>query len=442
MSIRTGHIILIWISLILSSSMAVKSQVPIPVKENTKTILFLNGVAHLGNGEVIENSAIAFKGSKLSIVADARLIRLDKAAFDTIIEIPGKHVYPGFIAPNSILGLVEIGQVRATRDFKEVGSMNPNVRSIIAYNTDSKIIPTVRSNGILLAQITPRGGRISGTSSIVELEGWNWEDAVYKMDDGVHLHWPRAFTRSWDWSGPGPTKKNEKYEEQIRSIKAFFKKSRAYAESKAMERDLKMEAMSGLFTGKQTLYIDVNDANAITQAVHFFKESGVKKMVIVGGEDSWKVTDILKENNVAVMVKRIHRTPGRNFEDIDLPYKLPALLYKAGILFCLENSGDMEAMGTRNLPFYAGTAAAYGLPKEEAVKSITSNTAKILGIDATVGTLEAGKDATFIVSTGDALDVLTNNIEFAFVRGKSIDLDNHQKQLYRKFRDKYAEEKE
>jgi imidazolonepropionase-like amidohydrolase len=198
-----------------------------------------------------------------------------------------------------------------------------------------------------------------------------------------------------------------------------------------------MEAMSGLFKGKQTLFIHVNDANAITQAVHFFKESGIEKMVIVGGEDSWKVTEILKENNVAVMVKRIHRTPGRNFEDIDLPYKLPALLYKAGILFCLENSGDMEAMGTRNLPFYAGTAAAYGLPMEEAVKSITSNTAKILGIDSTVGTLELGKDATFIVSTGDALDVLTNNIEFAFVRGKGIDLDNHQKALYRKFRAKY-----
>ncbi|MBL4754815.1 MAG: amidohydrolase family protein [Flavobacteriales bacterium] len=433
--------ILVCLLMVLSSVLSVNAQVPIPVKENDKMILFLNGIAHLGNGKVIEQSAIAFKGGKISMVADATLIRIDKSAFDTIIEIPGKHVYPGFIAPNSTLGLVEIAAVRATRDFSEVGSMNPNVRSIIAYNTDSKITPTVRSNGVLLAQITPRGGRISGTSSVVELEGWNWEDAAYKMDDGIHLNWPRGYTRSWGWSGPGPSKKNEKYTEQVLHIKTFFDKSKAYAASTPEVRDLKMEAMSGLFSGEQTLFVHVQTASGITQAVHFYKASGVNKMVIVGGEESWKVTEILKENNIAVMVKRLHSMPTRGDSDIDQPYKLPALLFEAGILFCLENSGDMEAAGTRNLPFYAGTAITYGLPAEEAVKSITSNTAKILGIDATVGTLEVGKDATFIVSTGDALDALTNNIEHAFVQGKSIDLDNHQKQLYRKFRDKYAEEK-
>ncbi|MBL4734606.1 MAG: amidohydrolase family protein, partial [Flavobacteriales bacterium] len=426
MGIRIYHTVVLTL-ILLGSGLLVMAQIPVPVEDNEKTILFLNGTAHLGNGEVIENAAIAFKGSKLSLVADARLIRIDKSAFDTIIEIPGKHVYPGFIAPNSTLGLVEIGAVRATRDFREVGSMNPNVRSIIAYNTDSKITPTVRSNGVLLAQITPRGGRISGTSSVVELEGWNWEDAVYKMDDGIHLNWPKAFTRKWDWGGPGPSKKNEKYEKQLIFIRTFFEKCKAYSESKVAERDLKMEAMSGLFSGKKSLFIHVNDANGIAQAVHFYKKSGVKKMVIVGGEDAWKVTDILKENDIAVMVRRVHSQPSRDFEDIDLPYRLPALLHEAGILFCLENSGDMEAAGTRNLPFYAGTAITYGLPPEEAVKAITSNTARILGIDATVGTLEVGKDATFIISTGDALDVLTNNIEYAFVRGKSIDLDNHQK---------------
>lgn len=440
MNYRKLHIVGLVVA-VLILTLPAQAQVPTPAMENTRTILFMNGVAHLGNGKVIENSAIAFKGDKLSLVADARLIRLDKAGFDTIIYIEGKHVYPGFIAPNSTLGLVEIGAVRATRDYREVGSMNPNVRSIIAYNTDSKITPTVRSNGVLMAQITPRGGRISGTSSVVELEGWNWEDAVYKMDDGVHLNWPRLFTRSWDWSGPGPVKKNEKYGEQIRSIKTFFKKSKAYAASTPPERDLKLESMSGLFSGKKSLFIHVNTAEGISQAVSFYKGSGVKKMVIVGGEDAWKVIEILKENDVAVMIRRVHSTPTRSYEDIDQPYKLPAILYKAGILFCLENSGDMEAMGTRNLPFYAGTAIAYGLPPEEAVKSITLNTAKILGIDGTVGTLEVGKDATFIVSTGDALDVLTNNIEFAYVRGKMIDLDNHQKQLYRKFSGKYSSEK-
>lgn len=415
---------------------------PAPVRDQTgDAILLLNGKAHLGNGKVIEKSAIAFQDGKLTLVADATLIRIDKAAFDTIITIEGKHVYPGFIAPNSTLGLVEIGAVRATKDFSEVGIMNPNVRSIIAYNTDSKITPTVRSNGILLAQITPRGGRVSGTSSVVELEGWNWEDAVYKMDDGIHLNWPRKNTRHWGWDGPGDAKKNKKYQEELSRLIKLFDDARAYAASAPVEKNLRFEAMTGLYDGTKNLYVHVNSANGILKAIGIIKDAGIKDVVIVGGEESYKVTDALKEHNIPVMIRRIHSLPRRSYDDIDLPYKLPAILYKAGILYCLENSGDMEAMGTRNLPFYAGTAIAYGLPPEEGVKAITLNTAKILGIDATVGSLEVGKDATLIVSAGDALDVMTNNIEQAFVRGKNIDLDNHQKALYRKFRGRYKVDK-
>ncbi len=414
------------------------AQVPAPAKDQTGgAILLLNGKAHLGNGEWIEKSAIAFKDGKLTLVADATLIRIDKAAFDTIISIEGKHVYPGFIAPNSTLGLVEIGAVRATKDFAEVGVMNPNVRSIIAYNTDSKITPTIRSNGILLAQITPRGGRISGTSSVVELEGWNWEDAVYKMDDGIHLNWPKRNNRHWGWDGPGDAKKNKRYQKELLRLVKFFDDARAYAASAPVEMNLRFEAMRGLYDGTKNLYVHVNSANGILKAVGISKDAGIKDIVIVGGEESYKVTGVLKENNIPVMINRIHSLPRRSYDDIDLPYKLPAILYEAGILYCLENSGDMEAMGTRNLPFYAGTAIAYGLPPEEGVKSITLNTAKILGIDATVGSLEVGKDATLIVSTGDALDVMSNNIEQAYVRGKNIDLDNHQKALYRKYREKY-----
>lgn len=424
--------------LILFVFKTIIAQVPAPAKDQTGgAILLLNGKAHLGNGKVIEKSAIAFQDGKLTLVADATLIRLDKSAFDTIISIEGKHVYPGFIAPNSTLGLVEIGAVRATKDFAEVGSINPNVRAIIAYNTDSKIIPTVRSNGVLLAQITPRGGRISGTSSIVELEGWNWEDAVYKIDDGIHLNWPRKNTKTWGWDKPGDAKKNKRYQKELSRLVKLFDDARAYAASAPVEKNLRFEAMTGLYDGTKNLYVHVNSANGILKAIGIIKDAGIKDIVIVGGEESYKVTDVLKEHNIPVMIRRIHSLPRRSYDDIDLPYKLPAILYKAGILYCLENSGDMEAMGTRNLPFYAGTAVAYGLPPEEGVKAITLNTAKILGIDATVGSLEVGKDATLIVSTGDALDVMSNNIEQAFVRGKNIDLDNHQKALYRKYKGKY-----
>jgi len=418
------------------------SQNPAPALPQTKSVLLMNGVAHLGNGTVIENSAIGFKDGKLTLVADATTIRLQQGAYDTTINVSGKHIYPGIIASNSTLGLTEIEAVRSTRDFSETGIYNPHVRSIISYNSDSKIPPTVRTNGVLLAQITPRSGIISGTSSILELDGWNWEDMALKTDDGIHLNWLRMFKRDFekneDPNSLPPLKKSDDYEKQRNELKKFFADAKAYSEIAPEEKNLRFEAMKELFSGGKTLFIHVNYLKEIEDAVHFSKEAGVKKTVIVGGTDSWMVTDLLKENNIAVMVSRIHDLPNSADDDIDLPYKLPALLQKAGVLFCLENAGDMEAIHTRNIPFLAGTAAAYGLSKEEALSSITLNAAKILGIDSRVGSLEVGKDATLFISSGDALDIKSNNVELAFIRGKRLELSNNQKALNEKYLKKYG----
>jgi imidazolonepropionase-like amidohydrolase len=418
------------------------AQNPTPAPAQTKSILLVGGIAHLGNGTVIQNSAIAFKDGKITLVADATTIRLQQGAYDTTINISGKHVYPGIIAPNSTLGLTEIDAVRATRDVSETGNYNPHVRSIIAYNSDSKIPPTVRTNGVLIAQITPRSGTISGTSSIIELDGWNWEDMVMKMDDGIHLNWLRMFKREYEKSEDSneipPMKKSEDYEKQKNELKAFFADAKAYSEIIPQEKNLRFEAMKGIFAGTKTLFIHVNYVKEIEEAIHFCKETGVKKMVVVGGTDSWMVADLLKENNISVMVNRVHDLPARTDDDINLPYKLPGLLQKAGVLFCLENSGDQEEAQTRNIPFLAGTAAAYGLTKEEALSSITLNTAKILGIDNRLGSLEVGKDATLFISTGDALDMRSNNVELAFIRGKNLDLSNSQKALNEKYLKKYG----
>lgn len=402
----------------------------------------MNGVAHIGNGKIIENSAIGIKNGKIELVADATTIHLMQGAFDTTINIFGKHVYPGIIAPNSTLGLSEIDEVRATKDYADVGNYNPHVRSVIAYNSDSKIPPTVRTNGILIAQITPRGGIISGTSSILELDGWNREDMVLKTDDGIHFNWPRMFKRDWekneDPSTVPPMKKSEDYDKQKNEMKKFFDDAKAYCETTPAEKNLRLEAMKGIYSGEKTLFVHVNYVKEIEDAVAFSMSHGVKKMVIVGGTDAWMVADLLEENKIAVMVNRVHDLPQRTDDDIDQPYKLPYLLQKAGVLFCLENSGDMEQTNTRNLCFQAGTAVAYGLTKEEALSSITLNAAKILGIDSRVGSLEEGKDATLFVSTGDALDMKTNNVEWAFIRGKKLDLNNEQKVFYEKYKTKYG----
>jgi len=416
------------------------AQQPVPARPQTKSILLMNGTAHLGNGQVIENSVIGFKDGKIMLVGDARTVRIESGAWDTTISIAGKHVYPGIIAANSTMGLIEVESVRATRDFAEVGTYNPEIRSIIAYNTDSKVQPTVRTNGVLLAQITPRGGRICGMSSIVELEGWNWEDVTLKFDDGIHLNWPSVISRSFGDEGPGPFEKSKTYDKQLQELENFFAEAKAYAESeKPEETNLRFEAMKGLFKGEKTLYLRADYVKEITEAVAFARRMNVKKAVIVGGRDSWMCTQVLKENNIAVMLGRTHDLPARADDDVDQPFKTPYLLQQAGLLFCIQNEGDMEAQQSRNIPFLAGTAAAYGLTKEEALAAVTFNAAKILGIDARVGTLEPGKDATLFISTGDALDMRTNNVEWAWVRGKKLDLTNEQIGLYKRYSEKYGQ---
>ena len=408
----------------------------------TKSLLIMNGTAHIGTDSIIQNSIIGIKNGKIVEVLDASKFKSELGNYDEKIDATGKQIYPGFIAPNSTLGLFEIEAVRATLDFREVGTTLPNVRSLIAYNTDSKIIPTVRTNGVLMAQITPRGGLVSGTSSVVVLDGWNWEDAAYKMDDAIHINWPRMVSRKFldeDNIYPGPYEKNKDYTKQTDDLKKLFADAKAYNETETkLEKNLRFESMKGIFDGTQTLFIHSNNVKEIIEAVNFAKQFQLKRVAIVGGKDSWMVTDLLKENNISVVVSRVHDLPEHPEDDVDLPYKLPYLLQKAGVLFCLNNEGDMEEMGTRNLPFYAGTAAAYGLTREQALRSITLNTAKILGIDKTVGSIEAGKDATIFISSGDALDMRTNNVTAAYIKGVSIDLNNDQKALYEKYKKKYG----
>ncbi|MEP7168024.1 MAG: amidohydrolase family protein [Bacteroidota bacterium] len=414
------------------------SQNPAPALPQAKSILLTGGTVHVGNGKIIENAAVGFKDGKIILAADATLIRLQNGAFDTTINVSGKQIYPGFIAANTTLGLSELELVRATNDYTETGKLNPSVRSIVSHNTDSKVIPTIRSNGVLLAETVPQGGLISGQSSVVELDAWNWEDAAYKTDIGIHLNWPQMTISKTVSSIPADTnddvqKKN--IDKSLQEIKDLFNDAKAY--SKIVHPDpenLHLEAMKGLFNGTKKLFVHANNVKQIVAAVNFCKEYNIS-MVLVGGDDAWRVTDLLKQNNILVIIGRTHSLPSRQDEDVDLPYKLPYLLQKAGVTFCNSVDGFWQV---RNIMFNAGTDVAYGLTKEEAITAITSSPAKILGIDKTVGTIEEGKDATIIVSSGDALDMKTNNIEMAFIRGKQINLDNVQKQLYKKYMTKYG----
>jgi imidazolonepropionase-like amidohydrolase len=391
--------------------------------------------AHLGNGQIIENSLIMFSEGKIVFAgsANAKIARRG-----TIIDANGKHIYPGFIAANATLGLVEIDAVKASDDEDEIGANNPHIRSLIAYNAESKIVESMRPNGVLMAQIVPRGGTISGTSSIVQLDAWNWEDAAIKVDDAIHLEWPSSFKSGRWWLGEDPALKvDEKYTENIDKIKGYFSNAKNYLAGEKIKKHLPYEATKGLFNGSQKLFIHVSGQREITDAITISKGLGIENIVIVHGEEADKISELLLKNNISVVLDRPHRNPNQEDDAYDYTYTIAKVLTDKGILVSLGMEGQMERMNTRNLPFYAGTFAAYGLDKEVALQLLTLNTAKILGIDAFVGTLEVGKDATLFISEGDALDMRTNILTDAFIQGRKISLETHQTELWKRYDNKY-----
>ncbi|NVN18805.1 amidohydrolase family protein [Muricauda sp. HICW] len=409
-----------------------------PAPPQSEQIAIIGATAHIGNGEVIENCTIVFKDGKITAIGADLMV----PTVGTMINAEGKHVYPGFIAPSKSLGLVEVDAVRASDDQDEIGEMIPHVRSLIAYNAESKVVESMRPNGVLIGQVTPVGGTISGTSSIVQFDAWNWEDAAVKTDDGIHMNWPNFFRRGRWWAGEErgfiP---NKEYGKEMADIEMFFQNSIAYGKASEDEKNLPFAAMQGLFDGSQRLYIHADGEKEMTDAVTMAKEMGVKNVVIVGGYRANKIVDLLKEHNIPVLVERTHALPSFEDDDYDITYKLPKLLVDAGLLVGLQNE-DAANFQVRNLAFYAGQTVAQGLDKETALQLITGNTAKILGIDDLYGTLEEGKSATLFISEGDALDMRTNQLSKAYIDGRDVSLETHQTELWKRYMGKYEREKE
>ncbi|SIQ80857.1 amidohydrolase family protein [Maribacter ulvicola] len=405
-----------------------------PGSKQTEAITIEGATAHLGNGEVIESSLIMFEDGKITFVGDSKMKIARKGK---VINATGKHVYPGFIAPSKTLGLVEIDAVRASKDDDEIGDFIPHVRSLIAYNSESKVVESMRPNGVLIGQIAPSGGRISGTSSIVQFDAWNWEDAAIKVDDGVHLNWPATFKQGRWWAGEDPGyQPNKDYAEQIDAVTNFFKNAAAYGKSTTKEVNPAYAAMQGVFDGSQKLYVHANDEKQIIDAINTLKSNGAKEVVLIGGYHAYKIPDFLKRNNIPVLVQYTHNLPVFDDDDYDLPYKLPKLLVDAGLLVGIQNSNAANFQ-TRNLPFYAGQAAQQGLDKEVAVQLLTGNTATILGIDDLYGTLENGKSATLFISEGDALEMAGNQLTHVFIDGRTVSLETHQTELWKRYMGKY-----
>lgn len=416
------------------------AQVPEPVNDQTKPVLIYNAFIHIGDGNTIKNGFVSFDNGKITDVSSEDL-DFESVTYNNFLKINanGSHLYPGLILPNSKVGLEDISAVRATVDHTEVGELNSNIRSLIAFNTDSEVISTFRYNGILLSQVVPDGSFVMGNSSIMMMEGWNWEDAAYKIDDGMHVKWPRKTYPPSRWSGQTSFRDNPNYKSSVDMINKFLIDSRSYFNLNGDENkevNLKLEAMVDVFNGKKKIYLHVGSREQIIESVQMFQKHGINDLVLVGANDALYAIDFILENDLPVLLNNLHRVPSRNHEDVDLPYKLPYLLQKEGVLVGLTASGSLHSQ--RNLPFLAGTAAGYGMDKEEALKLITSNNAKILGIDNVTGTIKVGKDANIIISKGDILDMKSSLIEYAFITGRKINLDGKQQILYDRFKRKYS----
>ena len=424
--------ILFLLSLIFSSD-----QIPAPDQDHP--ILIKGANIHTVSHGTLENAEIIFDQGKIIAVG------YQLSAMDGIerIDASGQHIFPGLISAGSTLGLQEIGAVRATRDYAEVGDINPNVRANVSYNPDSELIPISRSNGILLALSVPRSGLVSGMSSLMMLDGWTWEDATLIHPVGLHIFWPSMNLPKQQSGKKKDKNENNMQLKSIQRIDDLLQDSHAYLKlkdsgSSSFEHDLRLEGMLPVITGDIPVFIHANEVRQIEAAVYWADRQDLA-MVLVGGKDSWRVTELLKERDIPVIYTQTHSTPMRRFENYDQAFITPFQLYEAGVKFCISNSeSPFQTPHIRNLPYHAAKAASYGLHFEEALRSITLSTAEILGVEDRIGSLEVGKDATFFIADGDILDVRTK-VTAAFIQGKQIVLNDRHKMLYTKYQEKYRQ---
>ncbi len=403
---------------LLLTLVASAQQIPVIIKGAT---------VHIGNGKTINNAYVAFDSGKIVFV-DSVMRNSYKNA--RIIDATGKHVYPGLFLLNTYLGLNEIDAVRSTRDYNETGEINPNVRSLIAYNTDSRLVPTAKFNGITYMQVVPQGGLVSGTSCVVKTEAMNWEDAVVN-EDGIHINWPEMNHYSRD------PKEQQKHltEQQAKLVNLFAEAKQYQFKTVNDETNLRLQAMQGLFTQNKVLYVHANSAKGILEAIQFIKQHQPIKATLVTGSDAHLVADEIKQSNIPVIVNLIHSLPNRNHHDVDQPFKTVTQLVNKGILVSIGFSGSWES---RNVMYTAGTCAAYGINPEQALQLITENASKITGTQNQAGTIEVGKNATLLISDGDILDMKESTLTHAFINGEECNLENTQTELYKKYSKRYG----
>lgn len=358
----------------------------------------------------------------------------------TVVDLAGQHLYPGLIAATSSLGLTEISSVPATIDVSEMGEHNARLHAYRAVNPDSELIPTTRSNGVTHANVVPGGSFVRGYAGLLALDGWTWEDRLVGGANGLHVSWPSVRLRRGDDAPPLKRQKEER-QEAIDDFAAWLDDARAYLAARdaagdrgaeTTPRDLEFEAWRPVLDGELPVFVHADDARQITAALEFAAEQGLRS-VVVGGRDAHRVAEALAAAEVPVILEAVMQRPAHDHEHPWVGYERAARLHEAGVAVAISvGSGGWLDTINRNLPFHAGMARAHGLDDDAALASITLVPARILGVDASMGSIEVGKRAHLIATTGDVLDI-RSRLERMWIDGDEIDLDDRHKRLFRKY---------
>lgn len=427
------------IALLMAGSIAVADET-MPGRKQTKPIALVGGTVHPVSGPAIENATIIFNEGKIVAVGPA----IDVPADAEVILVDGKHVYPGLFESHSQLGLKEFDSIRASIDESEVGNINPNAQASVALNPDSSLIPVTRANGVLLALSAPSGGLISGQAAVIQLDGWTYEDLTLDADAAMVINWPSPVGRGRRGGGrSGPTPPTPPTD-PLNELKQLLANAKRYDDLRTHQPeqqpvDLRLAALAKVVSREVPLLVAADSVGQIESAVAFAVRENLR-LIILGGYDAADCADLLKRHEVPVVITAVHRNPQSRSDAYDASYTLPARLQAAGVKYCISSSGRSETWNTRNLPYHAATAVAFGLDADQAIRAITLSPAEIFNVADRVGSLEPGKEATLIVTDGNPLEIPTKT-EIAFVQGRRLDLSSKHTRLRDKYLQKYDENK-
>lgn len=408
------------------------------------SLLLTGGIVHTVSGPTLTNASLLVRDGKIAAVAP----NITEAA-DQTIDLKGQHVFPGLIAPMTVLGLQEIDGVRATRDTTESGEFHPDVLSWVSVNPDSELLPVARANGYTHAQPIPLGGLVSGQSAVIALAGWTIEDLAVRRSAALHVFWPSFAldtTPKDQAANPGSWKSVEEQtkarDKKLRELDEFFNEAEAYAKAKAAAKDTNAfkpvpawEAMLPVVRGELPLNVHADEVRQIRSAVEWVARRKLKA-ALAGGRDAWRVADLLATNRIPVLFEHVFTQPARDTDPYDVHYAAPAILARAGVRVSFTDGTDrFGASNVRNVPYAAAQAMAFGLPREEAWRGLTLYPAQALGVADRLGSLDPGKEASLFVADGDILDLRTQ-VRRMWIAGREISLESRHTRLYEKYRNR------